>query len=220
MTLVTATIIPYGFFLIPGLQIEALELGRRFGVRTSHLAGATLLAVVAGIVVGGWLYLTAAYGFGANKFVDAAQFGDRLGAFRGFNAELASAQSAMSSPNGASAAAGAAEQARVWAMAVGGGATAAVTLLRQWFPGFWFHPIGLLAGPSDMMQTVWGSLLAAWVVRLGVLRLGGAVTVREKLVPVAVGIFLAALAGHALHIAGNAYWFFFNKGSVKFTGLL
>jgi hypothetical protein len=219
MTLVTATIIPYGFFLIPGLQVEALELGRRFGVRTSHIAFATMFAVVSGIVIGGWLYLTAAYGFGANKFADAAQFGDRLGAFRGFNAELASAQSAMSAAQAASSTS-APDQARVWALGVGAGATATVTLLRQWFPGFWFHPIGLLAGPSDMMQTVWGSLLAAWVIRLGVLRLGGAVTVREKLVPVAVGIFLAALAGHALHIAGNAYWFFFNKGSVKFTGLL
>jgi hypothetical protein len=71
-----------------------------------------------------------------------------------------------------------------------------------------------------MLQNVWGSLLAAWTVRLSVLRLGGAATVREKLVPAAVGIFFASLLAHALYIAGNAYWFFFNKGSVKFGGLL
>ena len=123
----------------------------------------------------------------------------------------------MTQPN---ASASAADSARYWALAVGGASTALVTLLRQWFPGFWFHPIGLLAGPSDMMQTIWGSVLAAWVVRFVVLRLGGAATVREKLVPAAVGIFAAALCGHALHIVGNAYWFFFNKGAVKFTGLL
>lgn len=219
MTLVTASMIPYGFFLVPGLQVEALELGRRFGVRTSHVALTTLLAVVAGIVIGGWLYLTAAYGFGANKFFDPGQFSDRLGGFRTFNAELAAAQSAMAQPN-AAAASNAADSARYWAMGFGGVLTAVVTVLRQWFPGFWFHPIGLLAGPSDMMQTLWGSVLAAWVVRFVVLRLGGAATVREKLVPVAVGIFAAALCGHALHIVGNAYWFFFNKGAVKFTGLL
>jgi hypothetical protein len=219
MTLVTATLMPYGFFLIPGLQVEALELGRRFGVRTWHVAAITVMAVVVGIVVGGWLYLTAAYGFGANKFFDANQFGDRLGAFRAFNAELAAAQSAMASP-GAAPVSNAADQARLWALGFGAFATTAVTVLRQWAPGFWFHPIGLLAGPSDMVQTLWGSLLTAWVVRLAVLRLGGAATVREKLMPAAVGIFLAALLGHALHIAGNAYWFFFNKGAVKFTGLL
>ncbi len=220
MTLVTAAVIPYGFFLIPGLQVEALELGRRFGVRTSHIALTTLFAVVAGIVVGGWLYLTAAYGFGANKFVDPGQFSDRLGGFRTFNAELASAQSAMAQGSGGVAASNAADAARYWAMGFGGALTAAVTLLRQWFPGFWFHPIGMLAGPSDMMQTLWGSLLAAWLVRSLVLRLGGAATVREKLVPAAVGIFGAALCGHALYIACNAYWFFFNKGAVKFAGLL
>jgi len=220
MTLVTAAVIPYGFFLIPGLQVEALELGRRFGLRTRHVAVVALLAAVAGIVIGGWIYLTAAYGFGANKYFDGNQFGDRLGAFRAFNAELASAQSAMSSAAGSAPSAGAAEQARLWALGFGGALTAAVTVLRQLFPGFWFHPIGLLVGPSDMVQGMWGSLLAAWLVRLSVLRLGGAATVREKLVPVAVGITLAALVGHGLHIAGNAYFFFFNKGTVKFTGLL
>jgi hypothetical protein len=219
MTLVTATVLPYGFFLIPGLQIEALELGRRFGLQTRHVAVVALLAAVAGIVIGGWIYLTAAYGFGASKFFDSSQFGDRLGAFRAYNAELASAQSAMANP-GQAPVAGAAEQARLWALAFGGALTAAVTVLRQSFPGFWFHPIGILVGPSDMVQGVWGSLLAAWAVRLCVLRLGGAATVRQKLVPAAIGIFLAALLGHGLHIVGNAYYFFFNKGTVKFTGLL
>jgi hypothetical protein len=220
MTLVTAAVIPYGFFLIPGLQLEALELGRRVGVKSGQVAVVALLAAVAGILIGGWLYLTAAYGFGAGKFFDTAQFGDRLGAFRAFNAELASAQSAMAAPHGGAASSGAAEQAHWWALGFGGVATAVVTLLRQSFSGFWFHPIGLLVGPSDMLQNVWGSLLAAWAVRLTVLRLGGAATVREKLVPAAVGIFFAALLGHALYIALNAYWFFFNKGTVKFGGLL
>jgi hypothetical protein len=212
MTLLTASVLPYGFFLVPGLQLEALELGRRFGVKTSQIALASVVAVVLGVVVGGWLYLTTIYGFGAAKLADASQFGDRLAAFRGFNSELASAKSQLP--------ASAADQARYVALGVGALATAAVTLLRQWLPGFWFHPVGLLAGPSDMMQTLWGSLLVAWLVRLCVLRLGGAQSVREKLVPAAIGIFAASLCGHALYIVGNAYWFFFNKGSVKFTGLL
>jgi hypothetical protein len=218
MTLVTSSLLPYGFFLVPGLQVEALELGRRLGLRTSHVAAATLLGVAGGIVIGGWIYLTAMYGFGASKFYDTAQFSDRLAAFRAFNAELASAKSAMS--GAPTAVTSAADQARHAALAFGAAATAIITLLRQNFPGFWFHPIGLLVGPSDAMQIAWGSLLAAWVARFTVLRLGGAASVREKLIPAAVGIFVASLCGHALYIAGNAYWFFFNKGAVKFTGLL
>jgi hypothetical protein len=220
MTLVTAAVIPYGFFLIPGLQLEGLELGRRFGVRAWQVGLVVTLAAAAGIVIGGWLYLTASYGFGANKFFDAGQFSDRLGAFRGFNAELAAAQSELDAPQAGAVVTGPSEQARLMALAFGGALTGLVTVLRQVFPGFWFHPIGLLVGPSDMLQNVWGSLLAAWLVRLSVLRLGGAATVRQKLVPAAVGVFLAALVGHGLYIALNAYWFFFNKGTLKFTGLL
>ena len=97
---------------------------------------------------------------------------------------------------------------------------AAITLLRQLFPGFWFHPVGFLVGPSQMMQSVWGSMLAAYLIRLGVLRLGGAATVREKLVPAACGTFLGAVAVHAIYMLVNAYWFFFSKGNLKFGGIL
>jgi hypothetical protein len=71
-----------------------------------------------------------------------------------------------------------------------------------------------------MTRELWGSLLAAYLVRLSVLRLGGAATVREKLIPAAVGLFLAALLGHAVFIAVNAVYFFYNLGVVKFSGLL
>jgi hypothetical protein len=220
MALVTSAILPYGFFLIPGLQVQALEVGRRLGVRTSHMASLTLLAVVAGIVIGGFIYLTSAYGFSAVKFADANQFGERLGAFKTFNAELSSAQSALGAPASAAPEAASATQDRLWAVVFGGASAGVVTVLRQLFSGFWFHPVGLLVGPSAMMHTVWGSLLVAYLIRLAVLRLGGAATVREKLIPAAVGIFLAALAGHALYIAGNTYYFFANKGFVRFIGFL
>jgi hypothetical protein len=71
-----------------------------------------------------------------------------------------------------------------------------------------------------MTRDLWGSLLVAYLVRLAVLRLGGAATVREKLVPAAVGLFLAALLGHAAFILVNALYFFFNLGLVKFSGFL
>jgi hypothetical protein len=221
ITLITSALLPFGFFLVPGLQVEALEVGRRFGVRSLHLALVALLSVVAAFVIGGFIYLTSAYGFGAAKFPDAQQFGERLGAFRAFNAELSQAQAALDGSTGAAAAeAGSATRDRLAALAFGGASAGAITVLRAFFPGFWFHPVGLLVGPSEMMRTLWGSLLVAYLIRLLVLRLGGSATVREKLIPAAVGIFVAAIVGHALYIAGNAYYFFFNKGTVKFMGLL
>ena len=63
-----------------------------------------------------------------------------------------------------------------------------------------------------MMQEAWGSILAAWAVRLGVLRLGGAVTVRERLFPFAVGCVLAVVAVSFVVSLNHAYNHFFNPG--------
>jgi hypothetical protein len=101
-------------------------------------------------------------------------------------------------------------------MAFGGALTAAVAAFRQLFPGFWFHPVGILVGPSTMMGQLWGSLLLAGVIRWAVLKIGGASAIRTKLVPVAVGIFVLALLAYAVSFGVNGYYFFFNKGNVKF----
>jgi hypothetical protein len=216
MTLVTAVVLPYGFFNVPGLGVELLEVGRRFRIRTTELAGVALLGFVLAIGVGGWLYLTTLYGFGATRLPVAADFGDRIGAFQTFNAELSSAQSALDRTKGEVAGTASQNVGPYVAMAFGAALTTAIGVLRQVFPGFWFHPVGLLMGPSGMMKDLWGSLLLAALLRYGVLKLGGAKAVRERLVPAAVGILLAALLGYALYIALNGYYLFFNKGSVKF----
>ncbi len=220
MSLITAVVLPYGFFLVPGLQVELLEVGRRFGVRTSHLVWTAFIGVAAAIVIGGWVYLMSAYGFGAARFPVVSDFGDRVGAFRVFNAEYASAQSALSAHGSSAAPSTGVDAGHLLALGFGAAGATFTAVLRQSFPGFWFHPVGFLVGASSMMQAAWGSLLVAYLVRLSVLRLGGAATVREKLIPAASGIFLGSLAAHALYIVGNAYWFFFSKGNLKFTGLL
>jgi hypothetical protein len=217
MTLVTAVILPFGFFNVPGLQVELLEIGRRLKIRTAELGVIALLGVVLAIVVGGWSYLTAAYGFGASRFPVAGEFTDRIGAFKTFNAEISTAQSVLDAAGKPASGADTGESSAPYlAMVVGGSLTAAVTLLRQLFPGFWFHPVGVLMGPSTMMGQLWGSLLLAGVVRWTVLKLGGASAVRSKLVPVAVGIFVMALLAYAVSFGVNGYYLFFNKGNVKF----
>lgn len=221
MTVMAAAMLPYSFFNIPGLQVELLEVGRRFGVRTRELAGTALLGFGLAMFIGGWLYLVSLYGFGAANLPGVSDFNDRVGGFRIFNAELASAQSVLDAKAaGQSLAEPTPNTAPVWALGFGGCVTAVITVLRQMFPGFWFHPIGFLVGATEMAKLLWGSLLLAYLIRLAVLRLGGAATVREKLIPAAAGLFLAALLGHAAFIAINAAYFFFNLGQVKFAGFL
>ncbi len=222
MSLVTAVVLPFGFLLVPGLQVELLEVGRRLRVKSGHLIATALIGVVAAIGIGGWVYFTSVYGFGAARLPGVSDFSDRVGAFRAFNSEYAALQSSLQAAAAGQAAppSAALSGGRVIALGFGAFGATAATLLRQWFPGFGFHPVGFLVGPSSLMQAAWGSLLVAYLLRLGVLRLGGAATVREKLVPAAIGVLLAVLAAHALHIVLNAYWFFFSKGNVKFGGLL
>ncbi len=78
-----------------------------------------------------------------------------------------------------------------WGIGLGAGATALTAALRQLFAGFWFHPVGILLGSTHLMDWVWGSCLVALALRFAVVRLAGAEAVRERLLPVAIGIFLA-----------------------------
>jgi hypothetical protein len=221
MTLVAVTILPFAFFNLPGLQVEFLEVGKRLGVRTRDVGLSLLLGFVLALGIGAFLYFFALYGFGASRLPGVSDFTERIGGFRMFNAEVASSEAALeAAARGAAVANEGGKTGSYYALAFGGAATSVITLLRQTFPGFWFHPIGFLVGASEMTRELWGSLLAAYLVRLSVLRLGGAATVREKLIPAAVGLFLAALVGHAVFIAVNAVYFFYNLGVVKFSGLL
>ena len=77
-------------------------------------------------------------------------------------------------------------------------ATVAVATLRQLFAGFWFHPVGLVLGATNFMDYIWGSALTAWAVRAAVLRMGGASTVRRRLQPFFVGVFLGAATAYLL----------------------
>ena len=78
--------------------------------------------------------------------------------------------------------------------------------------------LGLLAAASTAICGVTAALAVAPVVdaeEREVAYTVGCVTLYGLL-----GMLLYPLAAHALYIAINAYWFFFNKGSIKFGGLL
>ena len=197
------------FGLIPGLQVELVALGHRLKLRRGDIVGACFLGIVGGLVIGGWVYLSSAYSIGANNYPIVGNF-SQLAAF-GYLAPIATTDPATSgvSPWGS------------WfdpqhlAFLFGAGVTALLSLMRQFYSGFWFHPFGFILGTTTMMQDSWGSILCAWAMRLAVLRLGGAVSVRERLYPFAVGCVLAILAVACVVSCLHGYAYFFNPGAPK-----
>ena len=107
-----------------------------------------------------------------------------------------------------------------WAFAYAGALTFIVALLRQTFTGFWFHPGGIVLGPTWVMYHVWASLFVACVIRYTVLKLGGAATVREKLLPFSAGIFLAAIVAQGVFFIINLFLFYVADSTQLQFGLL
>jgi hypothetical protein len=202
------------FWVVPGLQFELLELGRRYRLRRTHLIGAALLGFLGGILIGGWIYFSGAHAIGADNYPIMGHFGNMRGALTTYNLVHIEATEAMSrEPGGEAGAAGKAGlRPEAWAFLFGAAGALATSVLRQLFAGFWFHPMGLIVGPSQMMHHAWSSLLLAWLVRFAVLKLGGAATVRNRLIPFAIGCVVALLAAAALFGFIQAYLYFFNPG--------
>jgi len=179
------------FFLNPGAQVELLQMGRERQVVPRHLLYAMLAGVVGGMVIGGWVFLSNAYAIGGNNMHYAWAFDAKPWALYTYNQELNLAAQSLSGTAIQPAASGGIAPS-TWAWVYAGGGTLLLAMLRQVFAGFWFHPVGFILGSSNMVNGVWGSCLAAWVIRLTVLKIGGAATVREKLRPFFIGVFIAA----------------------------
>ena len=212
----------HAFFLIPGLQLEFLELGRIFRLKRRIIILVNVMAVSGGFFIGGWFFLSGAYAKGIEWFPDRGDFRDILHESRNFNLIHADALRNMEEQKRDPG-----EEERVssdvglgtWVSLYAGGMTALVAGLRYIFAGFWFHPIGIIVGPMPVMNHIWGSLLVAWLVRLAVLKLGGAAAVREKLLPFFAGVFLAVVMAKALFFVINLHLFYFTDTTVFQRGL-
>jgi len=178
------------FFLIPGAQVELLEMGREHRVVPRHLFYAMLAGVAGGVFIGGWIFLSNAYAYGGSNMKYAWAFDPKAYYLFVMNSDLAVSARQLSGE--ATAAAGIHPSS--WAYIYAAGGVLLLSVLRQFFAGFWLHPVGFMLGSSHFTTTyVWGSCLAAWIVRLTVLKLGGAVTVRDRLRPFFIGVFIAAV---------------------------
>jgi hypothetical protein len=193
---------PTVFYLIPGAQMELLGLGKRWNVRPRDLVLCATLGVLGGMIIGGWVFLSNAYAIGGDNLSRYEwAFDSKWWYFFPYNLDVTVANNRMLGQQMAQTGVNPA-----WTVfGVSAGLAVVVTLLRQFLSGFWFHPIGLLLCSTNFLDYIWGSALTAWAIRLVALRLGGAATVREKLHPFFVGVFLGTCTAYLLILVHGAY---------------
>jgi hypothetical protein len=216
--------VPAVFFLIPGFQLELVEFGRRLRLPRRHILYTCVLGVLGGILIGGWVFLSSTNGLGADYAGNQTIFRAERQAFKTYSSELTTATQHMAeqsapSPSQGPQAEPAPVKPEIWAYTFAASSTALVTILRQLFAGFWFHPIGLILGPSNLPNFVWGSVLTAWIIRSLTLKLGGAVTVRTKLLPFFTGVFLAGVTAHVVMGLIAVFLYFFAPGVLRHGGV-
>lgn len=168
---------------LPGAQIDLLEAGRQYSIRRWHLIGILALGLGLGALLGPGAYLTLAYSVGADNAPGTSGMVS-FRAFTPYNSAIAAATDAGEA---------AAQPFAYSMMAYSGAVTAGTAILRQWFAGFWFHPVGIVAGLMPFMGAIWGTFLVAWVLRFTAVKIGGAVFVRERFLPFFAGVFAGAL---------------------------
>ncbi len=181
------------FYLIPGAQVELLEMGREHQVVPRHLFYAMLLGVFGGMIIGGWVFLSNAYALGGSSMKYSWAFDLKPWYLYVMNQDLALATQRMTGDVPSTGMA-----ISTWGYIYAAVGTLILAVLRQVFAGFWFHPVGFMLGSSWFTWYVWGSCLAAWVLRLAVLKIGGAATVRDRLRPFFIGFFIAAVLSQLL----------------------
>ncbi len=184
------------FLLMAPTQVEMIELGRQMNVRRQDVWAGLSLGLLGALLIGGFVLLCWAYGFGANRLETTWPYA-QYGYFSSFQSGEAGADRAFENNTLLTT-----PEMRPLDMlhnvdAKGLGIGVAVTwlfaLLRSMFMWFPLHPIGYVLAPSYFMGGFWFCAFMAWLIRLLVLRVGGARSIREGLVPFCVGMFLACI---------------------------
>lgn len=215
-------------FALPGLQLEFIEVARRARVVPRHVVYCVLFSACGGMFLGGWFFLSSMYGIGADTSGQTYWFKARPWEFFADDEFLQAADAKLKTSVEASGGEDGGIDPAIWGYVGAAVATAVVTMLRQISPGFWFHPIGVVlaatANGSGMLLywsfNLWGSLLAAWAIRLTVLKLGGAAAVRDKLFPFFTGVFAGAISGEVVFFCINAYYYFFEPAAARASVVL
>jgi hypothetical protein len=160
-------------------QLEGMRMGQASGVRGRDVALAVFGGLLIGYAMGAWTHLQAYYTYGANVLEGGTvQGGYRVQeAQREFQLLAGYAQRPVPP-----------DLPRTLASGTGFFVALILMLLRWKFLRFPLHPLGYGVATS-YGYVMWGSLLAAWLIKLVVLRLGG-VRLYRQLAPLFLGIAL------------------------------
>lgn len=164
-------------------QIESLRLGEESRVKTSHMTAIIIGAMLVGLIVHYYMFLTMAYEWGSNTLgggTTAGGYGVSISRQEWDEVSRIVDGDALRpdwNRNGFTLAAF--------------GVTALLVLIRSRFPRSPFHPLGFVMTMS-YGYAYWGSYFTIWLVKGIILRLGG-VRLYHKLTPVFVGLVMGQI---------------------------
>ncbi len=162
---------------VTAYQSEGLEIAKKSEIRPQKIVQALFLAVLAGLLLGWYNHLVPYYNYGALQ-LRGGIWGDWIS-----TTQYSSAAAWMHTPKMP-------DVSRSLAAASGAALVFALWLLRLWFAGFWFHPIGYCMACS-YGSLIWGSFLVVWIMKSLTLRYGG-----MKLYKTLRPFFLGLVLGH------------------------
>ena len=192
------------FCLIPGIQFEMIEIGHRMKIRPRHIAYTCLIGILGGLILGGIIFLSNGYAAGANTLRGSGFYNSYGWYATRIRAPLSLATLQWLDPS-AVASSPASNWSRI-SMLFSGVMMAVLTVLRQYFAGFWFHPIGFLLGFTYQYEGAnWGTILTACAIRWAVFKIGGAKAVRSKLLPFFIGVFAGCVASVGIFTLINGH---------------
>lgn len=185
------------------IQLEGFKLAERIGGSYRSLFWAMLLALAVGAVSAFWADLDQSYRIGAAEKVAPPNVqlifgGEPWNRMQGWLRTPPSPQRMFNTRA---------------AIAVGFFLTLALNTLRVRLPWFPFHPVGYAVSSSWSLSLLWLPLMAAWLIKLTLLRYGGLKAYRQAL-PFFLGIVLSEcvvgslwmLVGIVLRIPTYAFW--------------
>jgi hypothetical protein len=153
---------------------EGMSLAARARFPQRHVTAAYIGGALLGLVLGGWLYLSYCYRYGADQL--GGQF--QMNLMRQQYSNVAQMVRTATQP----------KDELILQTILGAGLTFALNDLRQRFLGFPFHPLGFAMATSYGYH-LWAPFLLVWMVKGAILRFGGQIGYRH-LLPFFLGLAL------------------------------
>ena len=183
------------FLFIAPVQVEMMELGRFFKVRPRDIGYGLFLGLLGGLFIGGFALLCWGYGRGVQNSTYTWPF-EQNWYFSGYRSGELGIDKAMANGQLVTPQTQTLNfVTNVDAKGVGIGIVVTIILafLRSTFMWFPIHPLGYVLATTYFGRTMWFTAFVAWLIRVIVLRLGGAHSIRRGLIPFCVGMFLACM---------------------------